>query len=256
MFTSRSISHSRGRLSGFSIRRQSTLSAVVLILAAGWSGAAVAQSTNQGRYFPLDRTAPPGLAGRWAGYQPGFVPAMQPVRVEIAGQGGNVSFYQGPDAREVSCAAPAFVALRVGLVYRLRISDLADYPGVELYPTVELIDRLHPPRGRELEFPVPIILTAEEIDSALDGRMVTKVVYLEQPDRAAPVRSPTAARTRPVQPRENVLEMADEAGRPMAIIRLGGRIPDDGALEMGFFGSGAPIQVFDQPVPLREAKRR
>jgi len=181
---------------------------------------------------------------------------MQPVRIEVAGQGGTISFYQGPDARELSRSAPALVAMRVGLVYRLRISDLADYPGLELYPTVELIDRLHPPRGRELEFAVPIILTAEEIDSALDGRMVTKVIYLEQPDRAAPVRNSTASRTRAVQPRENVLQMADEAGRPMAIIRLGGRVPDAGALEMGFFGSGAPIQVFDQPISTQEAGRR
>ncbi len=181
---------------------------------------------------------------------------MQPVRVEVAGQAGTISVYQGPDAREVSLTAPALVGLRVGLVYRLRISDLADYPGVELYPTVELIDRLHPPRGRELEFAVPIILTTDEIDAALDGRLVTKVIYLEQPDRAIPIRNSTAARTRPVQPRENVLEMADEAGRPMAIVRLGGRVPDAGTLELGFFGSGAPVQVFDQPVPKREAGRR
>jgi hypothetical protein len=181
---------------------------------------------------------------------------MQPVRVEIAGQGGMVSFYQGPDAKEISLAAPALAGLRVGLVYRLKISDLADYPGVELFPTVELIDRLHPPRGQELEFPVPIILTAEEIDMALEGRLVTKVIYLEQPDRAIPIRNLTADRTRTLQPRENVLAMADQAGRPMVIVRLGGRIPDAAALEMGFFGSGAPIQLFDQSAPKREARRR
>jgi len=181
---------------------------------------------------------------------------MQPVRVEIAEQRGDVTFFAGPDNRPTSLPAPALVALNVGSLYRLKISNLADYPGVELYPTVELIDRLHPPRGRELEFAVPIVLTAEEIDSALEGRMVTKVIYLEQPDRAAPIRNSTAARTYKVQPRDNALAIADEAGRPMVIVRLGGRVPDAAALEMGFFGPGAPILFFEGRAAGREGGRR
>ncbi len=181
---------------------------------------------------------------------------MQPVRVDIAGQKGLVSFYTGFDATATALAAPATAALRVGSIYRLKISDLADFPGVELYPTVELIDRLHPPRGREIEFAVPITLTAEEISSALEGRLVTKVIYLEQPDRAAPVGNATAARTLAVQPRENALAVADEAGRPMVIVRLGGRLPDAGAMETGFYGNGAPVQFFAPPTETREATRR
>ena len=164
-----------------------------------------------------------------------------------------MAFYTNPLGENTVAAAPAIAALRVGSVYRLKISDIPDFPGAELYPTIELIDRLHPPRGREVEFAIPIVLTADEIAMALEGRLVTKVIYLEQPDRAAPVRNTNAARNRITDARENLLEIADEAGRPMVIVRVGGRLPDAAALESGFFGLGDPVQVLERPTSAREA---
>ena len=227
--------------------------AAYLVVGAVWPASAWAQSTSRGRYYPLDQMVQPGVAGRWAGVQPGFIPVMQYVRVELPGAGGQVAFYTTPQGEQTALPAPAIAALRVGSLYRLRISDLPDFPEAELYPTVELIDRLHPPRGREVEFAIPIVLTAEEIGMALEGRLVTKVIYLEQPDRAAPIRNSNAARNRLADPRENLLKIADEAGRPMVIVRLGGRVPDATAAESGFFGNGEPVQVLERPTSAREA---
>jgi hypothetical protein len=239
------------------VGRKKVLAAGLLALSAGWTtSAANAQSTSRGRYFPLDQTTPPGVAAQWSTIRPGFVPVMQPVRIELTGQGGQVAVYTGPDDQPALLPAPAVVGLRVGSTYRLKISDMADFAGVELYPTVEMLDCLHPPRGREIEFAIPIVLTAEEISSALDGRMVTKVIYLEQPDRAAPVRNTTAARNRLAPPRDNALALADEAGRPMVIVRLGGRLPDAGAPGPGFFGNCAPVLFIEQPGVVREAVQR
>jgi hypothetical protein len=233
---------------------------VAACLAAFAAGAgtttARAQSTATGRYFPLDQTTPPGVAGQWAGVQRGFVPAIQPVRVELEGQGGQVSFYSGPDGQATTLEAPAVAGLCIGQVYRLKISDLPDFPGVELYPTVELVDRLHPPRGREVEFAIPIIVTAEEIAAALDGRLVTKVIYLEQPGGEFRFAGPTANRIKRARPWDNALAVADEAGRPLAILRLGGRVPDAAVPEPGFFGSGAPVQFFARKGAPLEAVRR
>lgn len=235
----------------------------LLALAAALPTTAWAQSTSRGRYFPLDQTTAPGVAGKWSGVQRGFIPVMQPVRVELpaseglgsGGQGGEgqVTFYTDPQGSQTTLAAPAVVGLQVGSIYRIKISDLPDYPGAELYPTIELLDRLHPPRGREVEFAIPIVLTAEEIAMAIEGRLVTKVIYLEQPDRAAPVRNTNAARNRIADARENLLRIADEAGRPMVIVRVGGRLPDAAASESGFFGFGAPVQVLERPTSAREA---
>jgi hypothetical protein len=184
----------------------------------------------------------------WAGVQRGFVPVMHPVRVELP-EGGQISYYTDIAGNHVDADSAAIVALQVGSVYRLKLNDLPGFAGAELYPTVELIDRLHPPRGRELEFPIPIAFTAEEISLALSGRLITKVIYLEQPDRAIPARGPMSSRSQFAPPRENILARADEAGRPMAIIRLGGREPDAAAVNSGFFGTGAPVQILEQAAP-------
>lgn len=214
----------------------------------------VAQGPIRGRYFPLDQTTPPGVAAQWStASRRGQACALQLIRVELPGEGGRIGFYTQPEGGEVPLEAPALAAIQVGSVYRLRISDLPEWPGVDLYPTVELIDRLHPPRGREAEFPVPITFTEQELRYAVQGRLVTKVVYLEQPDRATAQRNSTAARTRIVDPRENVLAAADEAGRPMAIVRLGGRVPDPHMPEPGFFGLGAPIQFPTTPARIKES---
>jgi hypothetical protein len=208
-------------------------------------GAAFAQAVSRGRYLPLDQQAAPGVAGRWAGVQRGFVPVMHPVRIEVPG-GGQVSIFHSPAGDRTDGTTSSLFALRVGSLYRARISDIPEFEGAEFYPTIELLDRLHPPRGRELEFPIPIVFTVDEITLALQGRLVTKVVYLEQPDRADPIRATDAARSHIARPRDNVLALADEAGRPMAIVRLGGRQPDAGAIDAGFFGTGAPVQLLQQ----------
>jgi hypothetical protein len=214
-------------------------------ISSAWPATTYAQTNSRGRYYPLDQTAPPGTAGKWAGVQRGFVPCLQPVRVQLP-DGGLVSYYTNPGGDHVEAEAASIVALQVGSVYRLKVSDMAGFTGAELYPTVELIDRLHPPPGREIEFPVPIVLTADEISLALEGRMITKVIYLERPDRADPVRATDAARSQFARPRDNLLALADHAGRPMVIVRIGGRAPDDGAENSGFFGTGAPVQILKE----------
>ena len=42
-------------------------------------------------------------------------------------------------------------------------TDIPEHPGVEVFPTVEMIDRLYPPQGQSLKFPVPIDLTQDEL---------------------------------------------------------------------------------------------
>jgi len=116
------------------------------------------------------------------------------------------------------------VGLRVGGVYRFRVANIFDRPGVELYPTVELIDRLYPPPGHELRFPVPVDITAEELEMAARGMYVTRIIYVEDPSQALPTTEVDGKTTWfEASEGENPLEVADRAGRPIAILRLGGR---------------------------------
>lgn len=139
-------------------------------------------------------------------------------------QGAQITFYQGQTpARELP--APVAVGMRPGYVYRVRIQGMADFPDVALYPTLEVRGTLElPPKLNAAEYPAPITLTDTDVRQALAGSLVTKVIYLEHPERATPIA------TRPGQPLESDLptgrDLLDEArtlGRPVAILRLGER---------------------------------
>ena len=89
-----------------------------------------------------------------------------------------------------------------------------------------MIDRLYPPPGQALRFPIPIELTLEDLELALDGRYVVRVIYLEDPRLALPVAQPADEPLwMDAGPGNDPLRMADELGRPVAILRLGGRLP-------------------------------
>lgn len=138
----------------------------------------------------------------------------------------------------------------IGPVYRAKVTDIPDHPGEEVYPTVEVINRLFPPPGHEARFPIPIHITQEELELALEGNLVTRVVYLEHPDGALPLRErPTFQRYYEVHPRQDPLQVADEQGRPMAILRMGSRIPD--ALgQMGMNYGSPPLIQYELPEDL------
>ena len=198
-----------------------------------------AQDASGSEPYPLlDHRVSPGTWGQWvrtAGRVNGF--EFQPVRVELPSK-GRVTWFLGSrdEAKET-----AQVRLAVSQSYRLRLSEMPEFPGIELFPSIELIDRLHPPPGQSDAFPLPVAFSYDELEAAVAGQMVTKVVYLEQPQLALPfeLTSDTAVRT--VNARLNLIAEADKAGRPLALVRLGGRLPAPHETQGAFFGSGAPI---------------
>lgn len=199
-----------------------------------WAGTTLAQDKplqlppQRGSYTPLDHRVPPGKVAHWNLLaKPVLANYFQPVRITLPSQ-GLVSFYSPEQPQPVLTQAPSQAAMLIGPVYRFKVSGLPEFPGVELYPTIELTDRLHPPAGREQEFPIPVEISLEEIESALRDQMVTKVVYLEQPRLASAIdveRNETL--TYDVPANSNLLDTAYQLGRPVAILRLGGRVPDE-----------------------------
>ena len=81
------------------------------------------------------------------------------------------------------------------------------------------------PEGRAADYPIPVVLTEADIREAIDGRMVTRVVYLEQPQLAAMLDPLRREIPQSVNPADNALQEADRLGRPMIIVRIGGRTP-------------------------------
>lgn len=195
------------------------------LLLAAVAAISPADAQERPSHFPLDHRVPVGKAGHWNVIaQRGMYGHKQHVEVTVPG-GARVTFFDSATPGGVSAESPAQARLLVGHAYRLKISDMPEYPGVELYPTVELVDRLHAPADREQEFAVPIELTAEEIESVLQDRMVTKVVYMERQDLPRPQAQPAGVPITELPSHVNLLESAWQMGRPVAILRVGGRTP-------------------------------
>ena len=170
-------------------------------------------------------------------FQPVRIRAPEGARISLAVEGG---FSEGHENE-------ALVGLQIGPVYRLQVADIPNGEGLELYPTIELIDRTYPPPGLALRYPIPIELTQDELEMASRGAFVTRVIYVEDPMQALPVahkaKDEQAWFEAPVG--EDPLVTADREGRPIAILRIGGRVPNAGG-DAGC-GPGAPRFVTFNP---------
>ena len=219
-----------------------SLAFTALALVALTSLTSVQAQGKSGKYYPLDHRKPVGEAGRWqAVIQPGIQHYVQPVQIKLPTT-GEVSFYQGGTAAPAQ-EAPAQAGMQVGYAYRVRVANIPEYPGLEIYPTIELLGRLHPPAELKDKYPVPIEITPEEIEAVMNDQMVTKVIYLEQPQLAQPTRQVGGQmHNESLDTEVNLLEAADQRGRPIAILRIGGRIPDTNSSEDEFYAT-SPITL-------------
>lgn len=122
---------------------------------------------------------------------------------------------------------PARVGLLVGAVYRLRLTGIEGDPDLELFPTIEVIDKTCPPAEREHRFPIPIEIDENDIADAARGELVMRVIYLEDSEVAEPVdTSGKPQRVLDISGNQNALRTADQLGRPVAILRMGSRVPN------------------------------
>lgn len=193
---------------------------------------------------------PPGVIGlrqlERGGPLPGY---FQPVEV-TAPAGSLVSLAVEAEFADAQ-KEKALAGMLIGQVYRLRVSNIKFHEGEEVYPTIEVIDRLYPPPGQAARFPIPIELTQEELEMALDGKYVLRVIYVEDPRTALPVRDePGKQRYFEIGTGEDAMETADRLGRPVAILRMGSRVPIAGEEDPRFMYQNPPVQVIERPMVL------
>ena len=189
------------------------------------AGACIAHAQRANVHFHHAGESSPGAIGSrqllrggpWRGY-------VQPVEIK-APSGALVSLAAG-GRFERPQPTPRRVGMTISPVYRFRVTNIPRRPGLEVYPTLEILDRLYPPVGKAWRFPIVVELDQKELELALAGKYVTRVIYLEDPNFALPA----ATADQPQQwlrtrPHENPLEVADWFGRPVAILRIGSRLP-------------------------------
>ena len=91
-----------------------------------------------------------------------------------------------------------------------------------------MVGHLHRPEGIDPgKYPIRVIFTFDDIDAVLNqARLVTKVIYLEDPTRRLLFHLPKdQIPVVSLNPTEQPLRVAAALGRPMAIVRIGGRRP-------------------------------
>jgi len=178
------------------------------------------------------------------GHGPEGPPALDP-KVQVVR-------FQGPSGLRVEVLAPepspvpigdgagiATVGLQRGVGYRLRLSAITERPGVELFPVIEVVGHLHRPREiSPAKYPIRIVFSDEELWDVVDrGRLVTKVIYLEEPEQAIPLKlSKDQIPVVTINPTEQPLKVAEALGRVMAIVRIGGRRPTVEEINAGATG--------------------
>ena len=200
------------------------------------------------RHFRDSGLHPPGQVGQGFLSRGGPIPGyFQPIEVR-APQGTQLAFVAngqfGP-----SLLAPTKAGMLIGAVYRMKITHIPDLEGVEVFPSIEVINRIYPPRGLEAKFAIPIHLSQREIEMAVQGFFVTRVIYLEDPTNPIPTdESIVRQRTLDIRYTEDPLHVADKLGRPVAILRIGSRSPQLNAQTNRFMFSSPPIQIIATPV--------
>ena len=220
-----------------------------------WVTSARAPARRRDRW-PLDHAR-----RSWPDTPPALDPNVQVVR------------FHGPTGLTVEVLAPqpspapigdgsgiATVGLKRGVGYRLRLSNITERPGVELFPVIEIVGHLHRPSEIDpAKYPIRVVFTDEELWDVVDhGRLVTKVIYLEDPEQALPLNLPKdQIPVVTLSPTEQPLKVAEALGRAMAIVRIGVRRPTVEEINAGAAGdAGLDAMPRSVPAAARSPARR
>ncbi len=181
---------------------------------------------------------------------------FQPIEIK-APFGVSVALAEGSQFGPLQ-PTPIRVGLLIGPVYRLRLTHIPRHAGEELYPTIEVIDRLYTPVGQEARFAIPIQFHQEDLELALAGKLVTRVIYVEDPQRALPISAEAGGENWfEAGSGRDPLAVADQLGRPVAILRIGGRVPmDPEQPEPEFMGPGVPYEKYPPRMKILQPPRR
>lgn len=210
-----------------------------------------ASASGQGRILP-----PGGVHQLHSSLMPPGVIAREQLLRDASFRGyfQPVELY-GPEGSSISLVvdgrfqrpqrSPVRAGMLIGKVYRFRVTNIRRHEGFEVFPTVEVINRMYPPKGQATRFPIPIELTEDELAMALDGHFVTRVIYLENPKTALALpQDGKNQRYYEIAPDQDPIQVADELGRPMAILRMGSRVPAENESIVNFSYGSPPLLIF------------
>jgi hypothetical protein len=141
--------------------------------------------------------------------------------------GMKISWYQpGPDGKNCFAGTPIEAPGRYNFVqaaiYRLKLSDIPGRPGLELYPTIEVV----PANAKTVAFlahsAVPLNFTEEDFAQVTAGNYVVKVIYLPDPQfQDLATTGPEEIISSRLEPGVDPVAQACARGSILLIVRLG-----------------------------------
>jgi len=146
------------------------------------------------------------------------------------------------------------VGLRPGYSYRFEMANVGLRNNQTIWPSIEVRGSLVPkPNMNPADHPVPIFMTEEDVERILEGRFVTKIYYLEDPDKAVNGPQDLGIPLENSVPNEmDAMKNARANGRLMIIVRAGERLWDKDELQTqnvpGTIWIPSQMKAFPMPV--------
>ncbi|MBU6174753.1 MAG: hypothetical protein KGQ60_13170 [Planctomycetes bacterium] len=119
---------------------------------------------------------------------------------------------------------PGRLEFAQGGIYRLKLTDIPGREGVELYPTVEVGTASYRTAAYLAHNALAIQFTEDDLDQALSGNFVTKVIYLPDPEfQGEAISGIDTLVSNRLEPGLDPIVEADRRGSILAIVRLGNK---------------------------------
>jgi len=187
----------------------------------------------------------PGMGGiQQAGFGPPGAVAAQGIPPQAALGGGRMATtrtevrFVGPAGMKISWygmrtdGMPGFGASQIeapgrynfaqGAIYRLKLADIPNRPGVELYPTLEVVPSNLRTDAFIAHAAVPVFFTEDDLEQVANGNYVVKVIYLPYPQYAdLAITGPDEVVSTRLEPGVDPIQEAMKRGSIMLVVRLG-----------------------------------
>jgi hypothetical protein len=181
--------------------------------------------------FPGGR--PPGavaaigaLTGNGPGQGQGYSVGRTQVRF-VGPSGMKIAWLtQGPDGKPTYSApmveAPGRYNFLQASIYRLKLSGIEKRPGLEVYPTLEVVPCNHKTEAFLAHSAVPLQFTDEDFQEVAEGKYLVKVIYLPDPQfqELAAAGTDEIVSTR-LEPGADPILEAQRRGCILLVIRMG-----------------------------------
>lgn len=134
----------------------------------------------------------------------------------VGGENGQGGYSQN------SIEAPGKYNFVQAAVYRLKLSNILKYPGMELYPTLEVVPANPRTEAFLAHSAVPISFTDDDFRQVASGNYVVKVIYLPDPRfQDLAFTGPDEINSTQLEPGVDPIEEAQRRGSILLVIRLG-----------------------------------